>query len=189
MAVLGLSSLLLTALVIVLALVLVSLARQIGVLHERTQPMSSLTTAATIQEGDTLNEVELPLSASNGDVVTLLFVATSCPVCAALHGTYAEVMARGGVELGYWVFPMDTQQAIDVYCDSHGLPSDQLLISSSLAARCAVTTTPTLVRLQYFDNNWRLLLRRRIQQPRQLYALLQNPAAEIGLATTEEVHA
>lgn len=189
MALLGLSSLVLTTLVVVLSLVMASLARQIGVLHERTQPMASRTTAATIHEGDIVNNVELPGSASSGDVATLLFVATSCQVCAALHRTYAELTARGGVDHGYWVFPMDTQEAIDVYSDSHGLPSDQLLISSSLAASCAVTSTPTLVRLQYSDNNWRMLLRRRIQQPRQLYALLQSPAIEIGLATTEEVQA
>jgi hypothetical protein len=153
---LGVSSLVLTACVVALGFILLSLAQQIGVLHERTQPMASGLKTKTVQEGDAVVDIAPPISPSQGAVVTLLFVATTCPVCRLLHGAFIEWVTGHPSEHGYWVFPMDKQQAIDEYT------------GSLLATQCGVTRTPTLVRLQYSDKNWRLLLRQPIDRVQEL---------------------
>jgi hypothetical protein len=63
---------------------------------------------------------------------------------------------------------MDKQQAIDEYTGSFDLPEARVIASSLLATQCGVTRTPTLVRLQYSDKNWRLLLRQPIDRVQQL---------------------
>lgn len=165
---LGVSSLVLTACVVALGFILLSLAQQIGVLHERTQPMASGLKTKTVQEGDAVVDIAPPISPSQGAVVTLLFVATTCPVCRLLHGAFIEWVTGHPSEHGYWVFPMDKQQAIDEYTGSFDLPEALVIASSLLATQCGVARTPTLVRLQYSDKNWRLLLRQPIDRVQQL---------------------
>ena len=89
---LGLSSLVLAVCVVVLAIMLLSIARQIGVLHERTQPMASRLQTMEVQEGDALEGLELPVQAEQSVEVALLFVSTACPVCRSLHGSFAELL-------------------------------------------------------------------------------------------------
>ena len=177
---LGLSSLVLAVCVVVLAIMLLSIARQIGVLHERTQPMASRLQTMEVQEGDALEGLELPVQAEQGVEVTLLFVSTACPVCRSLHGSFAELMAVDVVKNGYWVFPMDDPQSIKDYARTHQIPSSKLLPHARLASQCAVTKTPTLVRLRYFDDNWRLLLRRPIDRAQQLPGLLAPSSANVA---------
>ena len=177
---LGVSSLILTACVVILSLTVLSLARQIGVLHERTQPMASRLQVPVIQEGDTLSDIELPLGLSSSAGVTLLFVATSCPICRLLHGEFAKLMRTQTDEQAFWVFPMDRQQAINEYAHTHGLPKTNVFVSSVLASQCAVTKTPTLVRLQRSDDDWRIVLRRPIDRVQQLAGLMVNPLPQQG---------
>ena len=97
---LGLTSLALAICVVVLGIMLWSIARQIGVLHERTQPLASRQQTLDVQQGDALEGLVLPLEARQGLEVTLLFVATACPVCRSLHGTYAELIAADTAKNG-----------------------------------------------------------------------------------------
>ena len=67
--------------VIVLSVVMFSLARQIGVLHERTQPMASDLRPVRSKEGEILRGLDVPEDTVDTDSVMLLFVATNCPIC------------------------------------------------------------------------------------------------------------
>ena len=169
---LGLTSLALAICVVVLGIMLLSIARQIGVLHERTQPLASRQQTLDVQQGDALEGLVLPLEARQGLEVTLLFVATACPVCRSLHGTYAELIAADTAKNGLWVFPMDNPQVVEDYASTHQIPGSRCLTDPQVAKRCAVTKTPTLVCLQYSDDNWRLMLRQPIDRAQQLARVL-----------------
>ena len=103
-----LSNVLLWVLVIVLAAVVVALARQVGILHERVAPVGALATA----EGPAVGDAVPPLDVTDidgeahrigGERETeqlLFFVSPTCPVCKTLLPTAERVVAReGGVEL------------------------------------------------------------------------------------------
>lgn len=80
-------------LLIVMAVVLLAVVRQLGVLHQRVTPAGALTISHAIKAGE--RAPELRLQTLDGDEVTvggagqslstlLMFVAPDCPVCAAL---------------------------------------------------------------------------------------------------------
>ncbi|MGH6632410.1 methylamine dehydrogenase accessory protein MauD [Sphingopyxis sp.] len=93
MSVLVASQFLLWTAVIALGLLVIALARQIGVLHERIAPAGALTLHQKKQVGDLAPEFELPsLSGSNikiggsrqGKSQLIFFLSPVCPVCKSL---------------------------------------------------------------------------------------------------------
>ena len=89
------SQMLLWILVVVLALVVLGLARQIGVLHERVAPLGALTTRTAVGDGRSSAGVRhsstspAARSISGGRPSTsssqlLLFVSPTCPMCKKL---------------------------------------------------------------------------------------------------------
>jgi methylamine dehydrogenase accessory protein MauD len=97
------SNILLWILVVVLALVVLALARQVGILHERVAPAGALQPT----EGPKVGELTEPLQLEdlNGNSVTIggadaggfvtfiLFISPTCPVCKSLVPT-AKSLAR-----------------------------------------------------------------------------------------------
>jgi len=91
------SNVLLWVLVIVLALVVLALARQVGVLHERVAPAGALMPTTGPKVGE-LTEA-LPLSDINGQSISIggpdpqglhtlvMFISPTCPVCKSLVPT------------------------------------------------------------------------------------------------------
>ncbi len=91
------SNVLLWVLVIVLALVVLALARQVGVLHERVAPAGALMPTSGPKVGE-LTE-PLPLSDINGQSISIggpdpqglhtlvMFISPTCPVCKSLVPT------------------------------------------------------------------------------------------------------
>ncbi len=91
------SNVLLWVLVIVLALVVLALARQVGVLHERVAPAGALMPTTGPKVGE-LTE-PLPLSDINGQSLSIggpdpqglhtlvMFISPTCPVCKSLVPT------------------------------------------------------------------------------------------------------
>ena len=171
MAWLVLSSVLLAIFVLALSLVTFSLARQIGVLHERTQPVASELPTIAVEEGTILEKLDVRAHQSV-ETVSLLFVTTSCPICRMLHATFSETNQNSGALAAYWVFARDTLEAVTAYAVEHGIPTASRLVKPSLADQCAVTSAPTLVRLQRNGQGWRLLFRRTIVSSQQLQTLL-----------------
>ena len=102
--VLAISQGILRIFVLALALAVFSLARQIGVLHERVAPMGALMTDRALHVGDaapTLDTddlqgrpVHLGGAREDGRNQVLLFVAPNCPVCKKLL-PIAKSFARG----------------------------------------------------------------------------------------------
>jgi methylamine dehydrogenase accessory protein MauD len=85
------SNLVLWAIVIALALVVLALARQVGVLHARLGPVGALSLAGGPESGEPAPQVEA--ESLEGGAITiggagrrtlLVFLAPSCPVCRTL---------------------------------------------------------------------------------------------------------
>ncbi len=103
------SNLLLWVVVLVLAVVVMALARQIGVLHERIAPAGALTLSGGLAPGDTVpplvlttlsgESVELDGFARAGRAVLVLFLAPTCPMCKSL----LPVIRRLAREEGDWL--------------------------------------------------------------------------------------
>ncbi|MBM4219836.1 MAG: redoxin domain-containing protein [Gammaproteobacteria bacterium] len=82
------------AVVIGLALVVLALARQVGVLHERLQPVGALSLARGLKVGDPSPRLEVATLAGDtlqigaphphGVDTLVMFVSPSCPVCKSL---------------------------------------------------------------------------------------------------------
>jgi methylamine dehydrogenase accessory protein MauD len=88
------SNALLWVLVVGLALVVLALARQIGVLHERIAPAGALSLSGGLKAGETVPPLALP-SLAHGNLtldefarrehgVLLFFLSPTCPVCKSL---------------------------------------------------------------------------------------------------------
>lgn len=94
MSALVVSNLLLWVAVLVLAGVVLALARQIGVLHERVAPAGALVMGDGPRVGEPAPRIEAPLlgggrrilgaPAEDGRGTLLLFVSPTCPVCKTL---------------------------------------------------------------------------------------------------------
>lgn len=108
--------------VVALALVVLALARQIGVLHERVAPAGALTTRAGPAPGtlapavvvQTLDGRELRIGGAspNGRRTLLFFLAPSCPVCKTVLPSVLRVAASE-------VPPVDVVLASDGDRDEH----------------------------------------------------------------------
>ena len=98
------SNLVLWVLVVVLAIVVVALARQIGVLHERVAPVGALSTTAGPKVGELAPELalrdlgggEVRIGGDTGERTLLFFLSPTCPVCKELLPS-AERVARSEV--------------------------------------------------------------------------------------------
>src|SRR4051794_35040552 len=103
MEALAVSQALLWIVVVALGLIVLGLARQIGVLHERVAPLGALTTRTAVGIGDRAPEFDvvdlagrkLHIGGKRGDgrAQLLLFVSPTCPMCKKLLPT-ARSFAR-----------------------------------------------------------------------------------------------
>jgi methylamine dehydrogenase accessory protein MauD len=88
------SQIVLWLVVVVLALTVLALARQIGVLHERVAPLGALSTKTAVDVGEPAPRFDVidlggrPLriggESPDGRSQLLLFVSPSCPMCKKL---------------------------------------------------------------------------------------------------------
>src|SRR5918996_3412949 len=88
------SQVILWLVVLVLALTVMALVRQIGVLHERVAPLGALSTRTAVEVGqpapqfDVIDLAGRPLhiggASADGRSQLLLFVSPSCPMCKKL---------------------------------------------------------------------------------------------------------
>lgn len=100
---------LLWMLVIAMAFVILALARQIGVLHERLAPVGALATAQGAQAGEQApvmpghllggGTIEIGGALAAGSLRLLLFVAPSCPICKKLIPIALDVARDERVDL------------------------------------------------------------------------------------------
>lgn len=167
-----------------LAVVVLSLARQVGILHERLSPAGLSRTGKGIEPGELLPA--MPLQALSGGTLALappeppvptalFFLSADCPICrSVLPGFATALVDAAGTLEGYWVadgLPGSDGQMPDyeAYAASQGLDPDRFLISQELGLTLGVRQLPALVLV---DGEGRLLARETLTGPRQLARLL-----------------
>ncbi|MGE0621011.1 MAG: hypothetical protein AB7I04_16140 [Pseudomonadales bacterium] len=175
-----------------LALVVLSLARQVGILHERLSPAGMNRSQAGIEPGQTVPD--LPLTSLAGTPVTitgtasaLLFVSADCPICRSVLPAFVEAMDVGAYR-GLCV--ADGLPAADgripdyeAYASERGLDPECFLVSRALGLALGVRQLPTLVRL---DAEGRLIGRDTVSGPRELARLLAGGTAQLATPNGEK---
>lgn len=100
------SNIVLWVLVIVLAVIVLALARQVGILHERVAPAGALMPTEGIKVGEVTERMNLQdlagksvtLGGPNADGLStfVLFISPTCPVCKSLVPTAKSLAKREG---------------------------------------------------------------------------------------------
>jgi methylamine dehydrogenase accessory protein MauD len=176
------SNLALLVVVAGLALVVFSLARQIGILHERTAPLGVLRAAQPVAEGSEVPELQMPTLAGGrvglrdasaaGKWTALLFVAADCPICKSVLPAYLDQLHdHSGTLAGFWVSDGTDMGTYPAYVQAHGLDAARYLISQELGLHLQVRQLPSLILI---DAAGRLAANRVVDSPRQLHATFRD---------------
>ena len=145
------SNVVLWLLVVVLALLVLALARQVGILHERVAPAGALQPT----EGPKVGELTEPMALSDlgGLPVTIggssqrstfvLFISPTCPVCKSLVPT-AKSLAKSEASRLQLVFASDgdNREAHEAYARDLGLGDYPYVLSESLGMKYQVSKLP-----------------------------------------------
>jgi methylamine dehydrogenase accessory protein MauD len=148
------SNALLWCVVIVLALVVLALARQVGVLHERVAPAGALmpTTGPKVGEQtqpSTYRDLGgVPVTVGgpgeDGRATLVLWVSPTCPVCKALVPTAISMAQAERLRL---VFASDGDQLAQhqAYVDDLGIGAHPYVVSQAFGLGYAVSKLPFAV--------------------------------------------
>lgn len=184
------SQMLLWVAVIVLAVLVAALARQVGILHERIAPAGALTLHQKVLVGETPTALELQ-TLQGGSVTVggkrqdrsqlVFFAAPDCPVCKTLlpvlrsaakaEADWLEVVLAGDGE----------PRAYRAMAAQHGLEEVPLVISEALGRAYGVSKLPYAVLL---DETGRLASLGLINSREHLESLFE--AKERGVASIQE---
>ena len=149
------SNVLLWLLVIGLALTVLALTRQIGLLHERISPVGALSAEATVSVGERAPELllsdlqERPVrvggASVDGSRTLLFFLSPSCPVCETLLPT-VERVARTEVPRVRVVLASDGEPAEHrAFVEAKKLSHLPYVLSASLGMSYGVAKLPYAV--------------------------------------------
>ncbi len=185
------SQILLWVAVIVLAVLVAALARQVGILHERIAPAGALTLHQNVKVGETPTPLELR-TAQGGSIMVggarsggrsqlLFFTAPDCPICKSLlpvlkssataEADWLEVVLAGDGDAG----------AYQQMAAQHGLSSVPLVLSEALGRSFGVSKLPYAVLL---DEAGRVASLGLINSREHLESLFE--AKERGVASIQE---
>ncbi len=147
------SNIVLWVLVIVLALIVLALARQVGILHERVAPAGALmpTTGPKVGEqtetmtlGDLRGE-DVVIGGANptGEATFVLFISPTCPVCKSLVPT-AKSLAKRESKRMRLVFASDGDKVEqhEAYARDLNLDDYHYVISQGLGMAYEVSKLP-----------------------------------------------
>jgi len=150
------SNLVLWLLVIALAVVVLALARQVGILHERVAPAGALQPTEGPKVGEVTEAMALqdlsgnPVTVggpdANGLVTLVLFVSPTCPVCRALVPT-AKSLANSESKRIRLVFASDGDKPEQhvAYADDLDLDAYPYTLSQTLGMSYHVSKLPFAV--------------------------------------------
>ena len=145
------SNIVLWCLVIALVVVVIALARQVGLLHERVSPAGALMptngpkvgelTAAMDLHGLTGEPVRVGGAVPEGLATLLLWVSPTCPVCKALVPTARSLATHERYRL---VFASDggKPESHRAYVKSLGIEKYPYVLSQALGVSYAVSKLP-----------------------------------------------
>ena len=148
-----------------LTIVVLSLARQIGVLHERLSPAALSRNQQQLKIGEHLPFLELPtlgdtqvtfgplpderLAAADIEPqgwVAMLFIAADCPICRSVLPAYSEALSSLPADTrGYWVGDGIQVDAYQAYADSHVIDVENFIVSQELGLLLGIRALPALV--------------------------------------------
>jgi methylamine dehydrogenase accessory protein MauD len=145
------SNIILWCLVVILIVVVIALARQVGLLHERVSPAGALMPASGPKPGELTKAMEL--TGLNGEAVRvggadpkgrtslILWVSPSCPVCRALVPTARSLATHEKFRL---VFASDGEkpESHRSYVTDLGINGYSYVVSQPLGIRYAVSKLP-----------------------------------------------
>ncbi len=147
------SNIVLWLLVIVLALIVLALARQVGILHERVAPAGALMPTSGPKVGEltkamTLNDLrgeEFVIGGTNphGEATFVLFISPTCPVCKSLVPTAKSLARREGKRMRL-VFASDGDKVEqhEAYARDLNLNDYHYVISEGLGMAFEVSKLP-----------------------------------------------
>ena len=171
------------AVVAALGFVVLSLARQIGVLHERTAPAgATLRNLRASQPSDPNGTAVTDLSGrtrplgefARGRALAVLFIGPDCPICKAIVPRFEPALENLGL-LTCYAGGNEPKAAQERYAEQYGLEPARYFIGADLAMALQVLQTPTLV---VIDSQGRVVLRDVLRGPGHL----QSAAAKLARA-------
>jgi methylamine dehydrogenase accessory protein MauD len=141
--------------VIVLAVIVVALIRQVGVLYERIAPAGALMLPNSLPIGASIPPLELEdLSgrrllvggqAEDGRSTLLFFLSPTCPVCEQLLPIVKSIGDRERSWLRVVLASDGDREAQVRYCDRHDLDGLPYVLSSELGMYLRIGKTPYAV--------------------------------------------
>jgi methylamine dehydrogenase accessory protein MauD len=160
-----------------LAVVVLSLARQVGILHERLSPAGMQRSRNEIQPGEVVPTLSLAAVSGvqaefAGKQSALLFTSAECPICRSVLPAFEEAVNGSGF-VSYWVTdgmpgPSGAVPDYHQYAADNRLDEDRLLVSQELALTLGVQQIPALVLI---DSEQKLIARELLKGPRQVASL------------------
>jgi len=168
-----------------LAVVVLSLARQVGILHERLSPAGMTRAQREVEPGQVIPLQTLPaLSGAAVDLsgrhTALLFVSAECPICKSVLPAFEDALPESGYD-PFWVAdglpgPSGELPDYSTFARDQRVDEDRMLVSQELGLTLGVRQIPALVLI---DADGRLVVRETLSGPRQVAALLSaNPSAQ-----------
>jgi methylamine dehydrogenase accessory protein MauD len=149
------SNALLWVLVVVLALVVVALTRQIGLLHERVAPVGALAIERGPKVGEAAPELALPSlrgatvrlggEESRARRTLLFFLSPTCPVCKTLLPTLRRISREQSPELRIVYASDGVPEEHQAFVREHGLADADYVLSQELGMRFEVSKLPFAV--------------------------------------------
>lgn len=186
------SNVVLWVLVVVLSLVVLALARQVGILHERVAPAGALMPTEGPKVGESteamsltdLNNKALTIggASENGLATLLLFISPSCPVCKSLVPTARSLVRREARRMRL-VFASDGDDRKQHEQYAHDLQLDGFpyVLSQPLGISYQVSKLPFAVLI---DADGTLQSKGLVNSREHLESLVE--AMDSGIATIQE---
>jgi methylamine dehydrogenase accessory protein MauD len=181
---------LLWLLVIVLTIMVIALARQVGLLHERVAPAGALAPTSGPKVGELVQAAEYQdLSGqshiiggdSPGDATTLImFVSPTCPVCKTLVPTAKSLAGHEKLNLVF-ASDGDTPERHQAYAADMRITNYPYIISQALGMNFGVSKLPFAVLL---DSSGVLVSKGLVNTREHLESLLE--AMGSGVATLQD---
>jgi methylamine dehydrogenase accessory protein MauD len=145
------------AVIIVLAVLLLGVARQVGVLHRRLGPAGALMTSAGAKVGEKSREFALK-TIDGGDITigapslskksTLIaFVAPDCPVCSKLVPIYKSIASSHSNEIELVFASDEVADEHQAYRKKQGIEGFPYILSTELGLNFEIAKLPYAVLL------------------------------------------
>lgn len=184
------SQILLWTAVVVQALLIAALARQVGILHERIAPAGALTLHQKVEVGEvaspmTLTTIEgAPIEIGGkreGRSQLLFFASPDCPVCKTLLPVVRSAANAEADWLDIVVAGDGTKAEYQRLRDNHGLDRVPMVLSEAVGRAFGVSKLPYAVLL---DENGRVASLGLVNSREHLESLFE--AKERGVASIQE---